>query len=205
MSTAPTPTRRLLAIGLGLLAVLAIAVLLLQSASATPGYGDTPDDITLDFDVAEDGTRFVFDDAPLFDDGLPAYGNGFVTQGFIYEDGTLGPNDGVIIDDAGNAVPEFPDKVIGEWTCYGSFIGDGAHETTDPWVVTTQIYDFDDGSSFVSVGTELPQQAGTIVRAITGGTGEYATARGELHQTTNGHNGTDGVNGDFSVTLQTGP
>lgn len=203
MNTAITHTSKIVAVVLGLLALLAGAIFLLPNAVATPGYGDTPETVTLDVDVAEDGTRFVFDDAPLFDDGLPAYGNSFVTQGFIYEDGTLGDTDGVIIDDDGNAAPEFPDEVIGEWTCYGTFIGDGAHETTDPWVVTTQIFEFDDGSSFVSVGTELPQQAGTIARAITGGTGDYATASGQLDQTTNGHNATDGVNADFSVTLQT--
>ena len=41
------------------------------------------------FDVAEDITRFVFAAAPVFDDGLPAYGNAFVTQGYIYPAGTL--------------------------------------------------------------------------------------------------------------------
>lgn len=95
--------------------------------------------------------------------------------------------------------------MIGEWTCYGYFIGEGAHETADAWVATTQIDEFANGSTLVSVGTELPQQAGTAARAITGGTGDYALARGEIDQTTNGHNGTDGVNGDFSVTLAPGP
>lgn len=36
------------------------------------------------FDVAEDLSRFVFSAAPVFDDGMPAYGNAFVTQGYIY-------------------------------------------------------------------------------------------------------------------------
>ena len=44
----------------------------------------------LQFDIAEIGTRFVFDEAPVFDDGFPAYGNAFVTEGYIYEAGTLG-------------------------------------------------------------------------------------------------------------------
>lgn len=180
MSTATKPASRILALALGLPVLLAGANFLLQSVFATPGYGSDPEATTLDVDVAEDGTRFVFDDEPVFDDGLPAYGNSFVTQGFIYQDGTLDATNGVLIDDDGNAAPEFPDKVIGEWTCYGTFIGDGAHETIDPWVVTTQIFEFDDGSSFVSVGTELPQQAGTVTRAITGGAGDYATAAGQL-------------------------
>lgn len=104
----------------------------------------------------------------MFDDGLPDYGNGFVTQGFIYEDGTRGAHDGVVVDDDGTGQPEFSDKVIGEWTCYGYFIGEGARETDDAW-------GRDD-----------------------------ALARGEIEQTTNGHNGTDGVNGDFSATLAPG-
>ncbi|WP_375552207.1 hypothetical protein [Rhodophyticola porphyridii] len=41
------------------------------------------------FDVAEDLSRFVYASAPVFDDGMPAYGNAFVTQGYIYPAGTL--------------------------------------------------------------------------------------------------------------------
>ncbi len=41
------------------------------------------------FDEAEDLSRFVFAPAPVFDDGMPAYGNPFVTQGYIYHAGTL--------------------------------------------------------------------------------------------------------------------
>lgn len=198
---APTLRRPVTLIVLAAIVLLAIVVAVFQRgpAAADPGSGASP--ITFDFDVAEDGTRFLFDDAPLFDDGLPAAGNGFVTRGFIYADGTLGDHDGVVIDANGTAVPEFPEAVIGTWTCWGSFINDAAHEGDDPWVVTTQLYEFDDGSSLVSVGTELPQDAGTSVRAITGGTGDYAHVTGELEQTTNGHNGTDGVNGDFRASL----
>ncbi|MGI9292477.1 MAG: hypothetical protein ACR2PS_00720, partial [Pseudomonadales bacterium] len=38
----------------------------------------------LHFDVAESGPKFVFDEAPLLPSSLPAYGNPFVTQGYIY-------------------------------------------------------------------------------------------------------------------------
>ena len=41
------------------------------------------------FDVSESGPRFVFDEAPVFDDGLPAYGNAFVTEGYIFPYGYL--------------------------------------------------------------------------------------------------------------------
>jgi hypothetical protein len=56
------------------------AIFLAQAAQAQP---------LVRFDVAEDHTRFVFAPTPVHDDGLPAYGNPFVTQGYIYEAGTL--------------------------------------------------------------------------------------------------------------------
>src|SRR5262249_49743163 len=37
----------------------------------------------LRFDVAEDPTRFVFAPTPVDADGLPAYGNYFITQGYL--------------------------------------------------------------------------------------------------------------------------
>jgi len=84
----------------------------------------------LKFDVAEDFTRFSVDETPVFEeDGLPVYGNPFITQGHIYPEGTLSCNEngcnGVLEDGS----PEFPDKVMGQWTCWGYHIGDGAHTT----------------------------------------------------------------------------
>src|SRR5262245_56766695 len=90
------------------------------------------------FQVAEDGNRFVFTKERLFVDGMPQYGTPFVTQGYLYPEGTLNGTNGVLAD----GKPEFPDKVIGEWTCYGWMIGDGGHTTTGEWVVSTQIYKF---------------------------------------------------------------
>ncbi|ATU94074.1 hypothetical protein B5P45_17810 [Phyllobacterium zundukense] len=45
----------------------------------------------------------------------------------------------------------FPDKVIGEWTCYGYFIEDGSHTKDGVLVVSRQIYDFggDDEASAI--------------------------------------------------------
>ena len=63
---------------------------------------------TVEVDIAEDGTRFVFDEAPVFDDGMPAHGNPFVTQGYVYPAGTLTETTGVNPD----GTPEFPDRVI---------------------------------------------------------------------------------------------
>ena len=56
------------------------------------------------FDVAESGSKFSFDEAPLLPSGFPAYGNAFITQGYIYPAGTLGADNGV----NPNGSPEFP-------------------------------------------------------------------------------------------------
>ncbi|MEO4041848.1 hypothetical protein AAFN47_09615 [Hoeflea sp. CAU 1731] len=56
------------------------------------------------FDVAEDMSRFVFSAAPVFDDGMPAYGNAFITQGYLYPTGTL---DGGVKGTLPNAIRRF--------------------------------------------------------------------------------------------------
>ena len=148
-------------------------------------------------DVAEDGTRFVFDEAPVLENGFPAYGNGFVTQGYIYPAGTLGESDGVLADGS----PEYPDLVIGTWTCWGYFIGDGADTDDGPWVITTQVFDFEPDQpgtdTLVTVGMETPAGLGPIDRAVTGGTGDFRLARGQMTQVTLGHNASEGVNATF--------
>ena len=149
-------------------------------------------------DVAEAGTRFVFDDAPVFEDGMPAYGNSFVTEGYLYSAGTLNESNGVLP----NGDPEFPELVLGRWTCRGWFIGDGAYTTTGPWVVTTQIYDFGDevgAEMIITEGFELSDVGVAGERAITGGTGAYERARGSMSQTLLGFNESMGVN--LQVTL----
>ncbi|MCA9880147.1 MAG: hypothetical protein KC442_20275, partial [Thermomicrobiales bacterium] len=53
---------------------------------------------TIRFDIAEDGKRFVWD-KPVFDDGLPAHGATYISQGYIYPEGTLSAEvDGVNAD-----------------------------------------------------------------------------------------------------------
>ncbi len=155
----------------------------------------------LEFDVAEDMTRFAFDEAPVFEDGFPAHGNPFITQGYIYPKGTLDGSNGVLP----NGEPEFPDKVIGEWACRGWFIGDAGHATTGPWVITTQVYNLGEAlgeDTLVTDGYELADVGVAIQRAITGGTGKYSRARGEASQTFLGFNATEGVNLTFSVEVE---
>ena len=131
------------------------------------------------FDVAEDMSRFVFASAPVFDEGMPAYGNAFVTQGYIYPAGTL---DGGVEGTLPNGDPAFPELVIGEWTCDGYFVGDGMRTETGAVVITRQIYRFNDGDLLISHGPELIDAGVTVTRAVTGGTGDYADAPASLDQ-----------------------
>lgn len=131
------------------------------------------------FDVAEDLSRFVYAEAPRFDDGMPAYGNAFVTQGYIYPAGTL---DGGVEGTLADGSPAFPDKVIGTWTCDGYFVGDGMRTTTGTLVVTRQVYEFLDGDLLITQGPELADTGLPVRRAVTGGTGDYAEVGPELTQ-----------------------
>ena len=156
--------------------------------------------LVLEFDVAEDMTRFVFDESPVDENGIPAYGNPFITSGYIYPKGTLDGTNGVLKDGS----PEFPTKVLGTWVCRGWFYGDGGAATSGPWVITTQIFNFGEeygNMTLVSEGFELADVGVPSKRAITGGTGIYSQSRGEATQVFLGFNeGTEGV--DLTVTFE---
>lgn len=165
-----------------------------------PGTG-SPGRVATAFDVAEDNTRFAFDEGPLDEDGLPEHGNSFVTQGYIYPFGFLDGREGT--DE--NGAPAHPEHVIGEWTCWGYFVGDGAASESGVWAVSTQIYDFyvepgyaeDKAPSkhtVVSEGHEPARMHGIVTRSITGATGLAKAAEGELVQMLDGTNETGGVN-----------
>ena len=150
----------------------------------------------MSFDVAEDLTRFVFAAEPVFDDWMPAYGNAFVTQGYIYEDGTLdGGAEGTLADGS----PAFPDKVIGRWTCDGFFVGDGARTLTGAWVISRQVFEFDSGEILINQGAELADVEVAGSRAITGATGAYAQVGAEMTQTLLGM--TDGFGVRLSIEI----
>ncbi|MGH2352886.1 MAG: hypothetical protein ACRDJN_14855, partial [Chloroflexota bacterium] len=162
-----------------------------------PLTGRPPDQ----FEVAEDGLRFLFDETPVHPDGMPAYGNPFVTEGYLYPVGTLNGSNGVLPD----GEPEFPAKVIGTWICRGYMIGDGAHTTTGPWVTSTQTYAFgkDYGKvTLITEGLELADKNVPVVRAITGGTGPFRAARGEQTQTLLGFTTQMGVNLRVALVVQ---
>jgi hypothetical protein len=148
------------------------------------------------FDVAEDHTRFVFAPTPVHDDGLPAYGNPFVTQGYIYEAGTLdGGHEGVNPD--GTAV--FPDRVIGTWTCDGWYVGDGARTTSGTIIISRQVFQFDDGDVIISQGAELADYGVQMSRVVTGGLGDYAGLNAVLLQTNLGMSDGFGIRAQFEI------
>lgn len=196
MSTDPTTTKPRTRTRSARAAVAALALLSVTAGGvslAAASDGNRPGQRTIEVDIAEDGTRFAFDEAPVFeDDGFPAYGNPFVTQGYIYPAGTLTDGNGVNPD----GTPEFPDKVIGQWTCRGYFIADGAHTTKGAWVFTTQLFAFGDdpdtgAETIVVTGYEGAEPGKVVTGAITGGTGRFSTARGEADQELLGFNNPD--------------
>jgi hypothetical protein len=137
----------------------------------------------------------------VYDDGMPADGSSFITRGYLYEYGTLDGTNGVNPDGS----PEFPDKVVGEWICQRNMINEAAHSTEGVWVFSTQFFQLGDkpgAQTIVTQGYELTDLNVAIARAITGGTGDYKTTRGESAQTLLGFNATQGVNLRVDLTVQ---
>lgn len=145
------------------------------------------------FDIAENGSRFSFDAEPVDENGLPAYGGEFITQGYLYPYGFLETHNGVNVDGS----PSYPEEVLGRWICRGWHIGEGASTVTGPWVVTTQIFDLKEKhgrQTIITEGYELSDINVGIDRAITGGTGKYGRASGTSTQKLLGFNSSYGVN-----------
>src|SRR5690606_19463774 len=110
------------------------------------------------YDVAYDAglTRTLY--------GVPgtiSRGDTFIVTGRIYPGGTI-PAGGVFN-------PDTPGS-IGTWTCRGvyNFDAEEMEAGAEPMVFTTQVFQFDDGTTIV---TEGPEGMATHTRAVTGGTG----------------------------------
>lgn len=174
--------------------LVVVAALILFGIARTAGAADhsfKPHPTRVSADVAEDHTRFVFDEnGPLLEGGFPDYGNAFVTRGYLYPHGYLQPGDSGVNDDGS---PAYPQDVIGEWTCRGVFVGQGFATLSGPIVETTQLYSFyrDPGydpaklaaaRTIATEGFELADLGVGVKRAVTGGTGKYRGARGQMVQ-----------------------
>ncbi len=190
--------KRIVTLIIGLLVLLAAVSYPLANVAVSAAGATT----IVEFDVAEDMTRFIFDKDVAYDDGLPADGSAFITRGYLYEPGTLNGGNGTRVtrDAEGTIVkvePEFPDRLIGEWICQGYMINEASHAKSGVWVFSTQFFQVGTTpgpQTLVSQGYELADIGVAISRAITGGTGDYADARGAGDQTLLGFNQSEGVN-----------
>ncbi len=152
-------------------------------------------------DVAMDGASFSFE-GDVNEAGFPAVGTPFIISGYVYPGGTFaryGALSGVNPDGS----PEFPDEVIGTWTCRGWHLQDG-DAVTGPVVATTQVFDLDPAApgavTIVTDGLELADFDVPFRRAITGGTGPFAGLTGQVRQVYvgNGLNASGGFNTSFA-------
>lgn len=181
------------------------------AAQATESY------TTLSFDVVADCNRFISEGRthPVPADDLPVFGDYFMQEGLIYKGGTLAANcpggDGCGLLPDGT--PEFPDAVVGKWTCYGSFVGNGAATAEGVWVYSTQVYEFDveqveanvfepGEHTLVSIGPERNDLSVPWDRAVTGGSGKFRHARGQVQQTKIGFNQTECENFTFGFEIR---
>ena len=157
------------------------AVICALALAVPAGVGQaTQSDTTFSVDVVADCNRFISEGVGHPHPG-PVFGDYFMQEGLIYEDGTLTAKceggDGCGLNEDGT--PEFPEAVIGKWTCYGSFVGKGGATAQGVWLYSTQVYEFDveqiepnvfapGEHSLVSIGTERNDLDVPWNRAITG-------------------------------------
>lgn len=156
-------------------------LLIATAIALAPGFANA--EMLSAFDVAEDHSRIFMAAQPVHENGMPAHGNAFVSQGYIYPEGTLADGTVGVLEDGS---PAFPDLVLGTWTCDGYFVGEGGNATTGVWIISRQTFAFDDGATIVTQGTEIADIGQPNLRPVTGATGEYAEIDGGLVQTTLG-------------------
>jgi hypothetical protein len=159
----------------------------------------TGSDGVLRFETAEDHSRYIWDGNPPLSDGLPDHDSMYITQGYIYPSGTLDGTNGVRPDGS----PEFPDKVLGQWTCYGWWVAAGERSETAPWV-STHIFSFGGEAGqamLVTNGYDIDDLVVSLDRAVTGGAGLYAGARGVQSEVNLGFNASNGINVRYEVRL----
>jgi hypothetical protein len=186
--------KNLITFAFSVLAALALAP---SVASAQNTYEE------LYFDVAENGFKFAFQQEPLESNGFPAYGNPFVTTGYLYSAGTLTVNgSGVVNGVNADGSAQFSGSTRkGTWHCTGWFIGpQGANTTTGAWTNTVTLYQITGKGEIATAGLELSDLNVTGTRAVTGGTSTYKRASGTQEQKLIGFNQTGGVG--LRVTLK---
>lgn len=156
------------------IATLGILLAGILSVVTSTAWSAGPAQNELRFEVAMDGTSFSHQ-GELDENGAPAVGTPFVVEGYIYPEGTFatyGELSGVNQDGS----PEFPELVIGTWSCRGWHLLDGS-VCSGVVVATTQIFDFapelPGAHTIVTDGIELAAFNVPFRRAVTGGTGRF--------------------------------
>jgi hypothetical protein len=167
----------------------------------------------LSVDVVADCRRFI-SGGVAHPNANPVFGDYFMQEGLMYRPGTLAKNcpAGTRCGLNADGSPQFPEAVIGKFTCYGSFVGKGAATAAGTWVYTTQVFEFNaqtlekdvfapGDSAIVSLGPERNDLGLPWSRAVSGGYGKYRGAQGEVEQTKIGFNQTDCENFTFNFKL----
>lgn len=184
---------------------MASAVAILLSTGPAHAFG------SFGADVAADCKRFTSTAATP---EMPGFGDFFMQEGVMYRAGTFDKYCPDTFDCGFNAdgTPQFPDEIVGKWTCWGSFVGNGIATSQGVWLYSTQVYElyveeleeyvFTPGRhQLISSGPERLEQDVPFQRAITGGAGWYRSASGEVTQTKIGINQTECENFTFDFRL----
>ena len=155
--------------------------------------GNSPERIEFTIDVAEDMNLFVEPRVPVATE--PLRGSFFVTEGKIFQAGIIPSTNGDQFD------PNAVTSSIGRWFCKGTFLVAGSVFDKSPVaVLSDQVYLLpNDTQSIATTGTE---GSGLAVRAVIGGTGQYAGYTGEQTQQFLGFNKTGGVNLRVTIKLR---
>jgi hypothetical protein len=175
-------------------AVLCLVALMALGTSSSAATPEKDQPVVFTVDVAEDlAGKFV----PTFvkpEHTQPERGSFFVTEGRIFPAGTI-TGDGATFD---------PNRSghIGVWFCRGTHLVSASEIPAAPlWVNSAQLFILGrQGKEQIS--TEGVEGAGTIVRIVTGGAGNYTGFVGEQRQTFLGFNPTGGVNLRVTFTLK---
>lgn len=175
-----------------------IKTLIASTAALTLFCGSAAQaDALMAFDVAENHKKIFMAEAPLHENGMPAHGNAFISQGYIYPAGTLEADTKGVLEDGS---PAYPNKVLGTWTCDGYLVGDGGNAKTGVWIISRQVFDFKDGDKIITQGTEIVDTGVENLRPITGASGDYREFHGDMAQTLLGFSEQMTVNVSFRLT-----
>lgn len=129
-------------------------------------------------------------------------GDQFIVEGYIYPAGTTDGSNGINAD----GTPEFPDQLLGLWTCNGWFATLRDESITPVSARTWQTFEFDlvnVGNNMISThGFEQLQLSSVMTRPVSAASGVFADKGGVQTQSIIGINPTGGPNylSTFSVT-----